>query len=314
MDGDTAEPAQTAGQRQGLGILVTVLATVALAANNVAIPVVYSHSTTPTAMLLVRYAVLIAGLYTVLRLTGRAAILPARFRSHAAIAGALSCLGSLGLITAYGLIPVSLALVILYVYPILTAIGQSLIERKPVSLGLFVCLILAFTGLAIALGAGGDGFVRGFDLAGVLCALGGAVSFAGFFLWSRYGLSGADPGTTALNTSLAGLFLAAIASAGFNFSGLMPFHAPGFGDGVGWLAMLWVSVCFSLAYFGMTWGVQLAGATSATMLMNLETVFTLPLAAYFLAETLDARRLTGAGLVLASVVASQILATRKAHS
>jgi len=78
--------------------------------------------------------------------------------------------------------------------------------------------------------------------------------------------------------------------------------------------MAWVSVCFSLAYFGMTWGVQLAGATSATMLMNLETVFTMPLAAFFLSETLDARRLTGAGLVLASVVASQILAARKAHS
>jgi len=314
MVGHNASAARAAGQRQGLGILVTVLATVALAANNVAIPVVYGHGTTPTAMLLVRYGVLIAGLCAVLRLTGRAAMLPARFRRHAAVAGALSCLGSLGLITAYGLIPVSLALIILYVYPILTAIGQSLIEHKPVSLGQFACLILAFAGLAIALGAGGDGIVRGFDLAGVLCALGGAVSFAGFFLWSRYGLAGADPGATTLNTSLAGLSLAAIAGVGLHFLGLMPFRAPGLGDGIGWLAMAWVSVCFSLAYFGMTWGVQLAGATSATMLMNLETVFTMPLAAFFLSETLDARRLTGAGLVLASVVASQILAARKAHS
>jgi drug/metabolite transporter (DMT)-like permease len=55
----------------------------------------------------------------------------------------------------------------------------------------------------------------------------------------------------------------------------------------------------------MSWGVQLSGAATATMLMNLEIVFTLPLAAAVLGEALDARRLLGAALVLTAVAASQ---------
>jgi drug/metabolite transporter (DMT)-like permease len=294
------------------GVAVTVMATIALAANNVAIPLAYGHGTTPSAMLLVRYVVLIAGLFILLLLSRRQMRLPLGLYRHAIAAGCLSCLGSLGLITAYGLIPVSLALLILYIYPILTAILQSFIERRPVGLVQFACVLTAFTGLAITLGAGG-GLVHGFNLMGVLAAFGGAICFAGFFLWSRYGLAGAEPGVTTLFTSLAGLGLSAVAGFVLDRTHLMPFQLPGAGDGIGWTAMLWVSVCFSLAYFCMTWGVQLVGASVATMLMNLETVFTIPLAALILGEVLDARRLIGAGLVLASVVASQVLAVKRPH-
>jgi len=299
------------GDRRASGVAVTVLATAALAANNVTIPLVYGHGTSASAMLLLRYLVLIAGLLVVLPLTGRRLRLARRYYRHAAAAGCLSCLGSLGLITAYGRIPVSLALVILYVYPILTAIAQGLIERHPVSLGQFCCLLAAFIGLAIALGVGGPGLLQGFDLVGLLCAVGSAVGFAGFFLWSRYGLKGADPGATTFFTSLASASLATAAGVVLQTAGLMPLAAPAVGDSVGWLAILWVSVCFSFAYFGMTWGVQLIGATPATMLMNLETVFTIPLAALVLGEVLDGRRLIGAVVVLTSVVASQVLAARQ---
>jgi len=302
--------APAAGNRKANGVVVMVLATVALAANNVTIPLAYGHGATPTATLLVRYVVLIAGLLTALPLLGKRMRLEPRFYPHAMAAGGFSCLGSLGLITAYGLIPVSLSLLILYLYPILTAILQSLIERTPVSAGQFACLLMAFCGLAVALGAGGSSFAQGYDLAGILSAFAAAFAFAGFFLWSRYGLAGAEPGATTLYTSLAGICLAALAGLGLSVAGLVPFHTPMLGDGAGWLDLLAVSVCFSLAYFGMSWGVQLVGATSAAMLMNLETVFTLPLAAMFLGETLDARRLTGAALVLASVAASQLLAAK----
>ena len=305
------KPLSLADARKTTGLVVMVLTTVALAGNNVLIPLAYGHGATPTALLLVRYFVLIAGLLTAMLLLGKPIRLQRRYFGHAVAAGCLSCIGSLGLITAYGMIPVSLALLILYLYPILTAILQSLIERTPVSLAQFACLLAAFAGLGIALGVGGEGFAHGFNLAGVLCAFGAAFGFAGFFVWSRYGLAGAEPGATTLFTSLAGAGLGVAAAAAFNVAGLVPFHAPGLGDGPGWMAMLGVSAGFSLAYFGMSWGVQLIGATPATMLMNLETVFTMPLAVVILGEALDTRRLVGAGFVLAAVVASQWLAAQR---
>ena len=293
------------------GAAVVVMAAAALAVGNVTIPLVYAHGATPTATILVRYIVLIAGLLVVLPLTQRRMLLERRYYGHAVAAGCLSSIGSLGTVASFGMIPVSLALLILYLYPILTAILQSLIERTPVSVSQFACLLTAFAGLGIALGVGGAGFAHGINLAGVVCVFGAAFGFAGFFLWSRYGLAGAAPGATILFTSLPGAVFAALAGLGLHLTGLAGFHTPGASDGAGWTAMLAVSVCFSIAYFGMSWGVQLIGAAPATLIMNLETVFTLALATVVLNETLDARRLTGAALVLASVVASQVLAARR---
>jgi len=301
---------QAGGARKATGATVTVLATIALAVGNVTIPTVYAHGATPTATMLIRYLVLIAGLLALLPLLGQRLRLERRFWGHAMAAGCLSSIGSLGLITAFGLIPVSLALLILYLYPILTAILQSLIERRPVSPAQFACLIAAFSGLAISLGVGGAGFAHGVNPLGILSVVVAAFGFAGFFVWSRYGLAGVAPGSATLFTSLSGFGLATGVGLTLHLAGLASLSVPGLADGDGWLAILAVSVCFSVAYFCMSWGVQLIGATPATLLMNLETVFTLCLAALVLHETLDTHRLAGAALVLASVVASQILAKR----
>lgn len=303
---------QAGGARKATGAAVTVMATIMLALGNVTIPTVYAHGATPTATILVRYLVLIAGLLVLLPLLGQPLRLERRFWGHAMAAGCLSSIGSLSLITAFGLIPVSLALLILYLYPILTAILQSLIERRPVSPAQFACLIAAFSGLAISLGAGGAGFAHGMNPLGVLSVVVAAFGFAGFFVWSRYGLAGVAPGSTTLFTSLSGFGFAASVGLGLHLTGVASLAVPGLGDGTGWLAMLAVSICFSVAYFGMSWGVQLIGATPATLLMNLETVFTLCLAALVLRESIDAQRLIGAAVVLSSVLASQVLAARSA--
>ena len=88
-------------------------------------------------------------------------------------------------------------------------------------------------------------------------------------------------------------------------TGVMPLGAPAPGDATGWLAMAGLSAAFSLAFFGMNVGVQLVGPTRASMMLNLETVFAMPLAALCLAEAADARRVLGAALVLGAVVVSQ---------
>ena len=313
MTAETSETSRltSADARQATGILVTVMATVAFAANNVLIPLAYGHGVTPTALLLLRYIILVAGLLIILPLAGQSLWLPRRYYVPAIATGCFSCLDSLGLITAFGLIPVGLSLLIFYLYPILTAILQGLIERRPVSLVQFGCLVSAFAGLAIALGAGGEGFAHGLNLIGLLSALGAAVASAAMLLCLRYGLADAEPGAMTLSTSLASMALAAIAGAALSAAGLAPFHIPGLGNSIGWLTIVALSVFFSFGYFGISRGAQLLGATPTAMLMNLETVFSIPLAAIILGEALDTPRLTGAAIVLASVVVSQWLAARR---
>ncbi len=287
------------------GIAVTVLATVALAANNTSVPLVYAHGGTSPALLLIRFSMLIAVMLVVLLAFG----IPLRMKgwqyADAAVAGGLSCLGALGTITAFGIIPVSLALLILYLYPILTAILQSLVDRRPISVTLLACLLVAFAGLAIALGVGSE-FDRTLKVAGLLSSFASAVCYSGYFVWSRQRLSSSAPGATMLITAVAGAVVAALAGLLSHTQGIIPFSLPA--DSTGWLAALICSLAFSVASFGMFRGVQLIGSTPAAMLMNLETVFTMPLAVLILGETLDAKRLIGAALVIGAVVASQIVA------
>jgi drug/metabolite transporter (DMT)-like permease len=293
------------GSRRGLGVLVLVLSCMALAGNNVLVPLVYAHGITPPALLLVRYLFVTAVLLITVPFFGNRVWIERPYWGHALGAGACVSLGALCLITAFGLIPVGLVLLIVYLYPVLTAIGQSSIEGKAVGRSQALCLLGAFAGLAIALGAGSGRFVQDANLAGLSWSFGAALGFTGFFVWSRYGLSGAEPGATVLATSMVGSLIAAVSSITLHVSGMMDVAVPSLSDGLGWLGILCVSVCFLLAYFGMSWGVQLSGAATATMLMNLEIVFTLPLAAAVLGEALDARRLLGAALVLTAVAASQ---------
>ena len=58
-------------------------------------------------------------------------------------------------------------------------------------------------------------------------------------------------------------------------------------------------------------GVHLIGPAPTAMVMNLEPVFTIALAVTLLAETLSDRKLIGAAVVLAAVVASQLLSKRR---
>ena len=284
------------------GVAITVLATLALAANNTAVPFVYAHGGTSPALLLIRFAVLIGVMLLVLSVLRVPLRMQGRQYADAAVAGGLTCLGALGTITAFGLIPVSLALLILYLYPILTAILQSLVDRRPIGLTLLACLLTAFAGLAIALGVGSR-FDRSLSVTGLLSSFASAVCYSGYFVWSRLRLSATEPGATMLVTAVAGAVIAALAGFALHSQGVLPFSLPG--DGTGWLAALICSLAFSIASFGMFRGVQLIGSTSAAMLMNLETVFTMPLAVLILGETLDTKRLVGAALVIGAAVVSQ---------
>lgn len=292
---------QTASSGSGRlgGIGATLAAALALSLNNVTVPLVYTHGSNPPSVVMLRYVLLIVVLAGLLPALRRPVRLPARQYAHAAGAGGMSALGSVGLLGAFAFIPVSLAILIVYAYPILTAVIDSLVSRRrpsPIQLG---CLFVAFVGIGIAL----EIDQLAFDGRGIALAVMGAIAFAASFVWNGHGLKGVDAMTSALHMSLAGLALLAVVVLGSGGLAL-PVDQPG------WLWLLLVSSCFSLAFVGMFHGVQSIGAPTAAMLMNLEPVFTIALAVGLLGEPLTPMRMLGAALVLAAVTASQIAGDR----
>jgi drug/metabolite transporter (DMT)-like permease len=287
---------------------LVAVGTVALffAGNDILVVLSYGHGMTPGAMIVVRNLVLALGLLIVAPSLGQRVALPRRFWRGAIVAGGFSYGSALGLNGAFYFLPVGLSLLIFYVYPLLTALGEAFLDGRRVRPFLILCLALAFAGLAFALGVVGGGEAPRWDWRGIGLAVFGAASLTGFFLWSRTQLAGAPAAAAALTAGLTGAVLASLVGGALAYSGSWPMAVPKATDAAGWLWLVGSAAMFGVAYVLLLWCVPRAGGARSSMVLNLETVFAMPLALVVLGETLDVRRLVGAAMVLVAVVASQV--------
>ena len=82
----------------------------------------------------------------------------------------------------------------------------------------------------------------------------------------------------------------------------------GFG---GWLPLLATCFFFTVSFIGMYKAVQWAGGAPTAMLLNLEPVFVMFLAALLLGEALSLPRLLGSAMVIGAVAVSEAWRNRK---
>ena len=90
-----------------------------------------------------------------------------------------------GLLGSFALIPVSLAIIITYTNPILTAVLQSLLMRRMPGVLQLLCLVAALIGVALTIGVDATGA----DWRGVTLAALASVGFSVSFAWNGYGNS-----------------------------------------------------------------------------------------------------------------------------
>ncbi|MEZ5775027.1 MAG: DMT family transporter [Hyphomicrobiaceae bacterium] len=280
-----------------IGGLATAGAALALAVNNVAVPFTYAHGANAQSVVLLRYVFAILAIAATLAATGIGFRMPRDRMWHAFGSGLATAIGSLGLLGSYAYIPVSLAIVVVYTYPILTSVMQSVLERRPPGLVEIAALVVALAGVTLAIGPG----EWRPEPIGLLLAAVGAIGFAGSFVWNGAALRGIESTISSFYMSIAGLVALAGAVA-FSGSYAMPGASP-----VGWGAFLVCAVGFTLAFFGMFKGVELIGGAPAAMIMNLEPILTITFAILFIGETLTPARACGGALVIGAVAVSQML-------
>ena len=290
----TAQTASNVAIGRTLGMAVTLGAALALAINNVSMPFVYGAGWNAQSVVLTRFVFATVVIGAAVALSGRGFGLGARDLSHAFGSGIAVAIGALGLLGSFQFIPVSLAIVIIYTNPVLTAVMLSLWNRQAPSGLQIACLITAFAGVAIATGLDGISLdPRGLALA-IVSALGFALSFA----WNSVKLRHADAMVVTLYMVIAG----GVVTAAFVLTSAS-YVAPA--SAVGWLLVLIPACCFTFAMLGMFEGVKRIGGGPAAMLMNLEPVFTVAFAPFVLGERLTVLHIAGGVLVIAAVTMSE---------
>ena len=206
--------------------------------------------------------------------------------------GSIFIMGSLFYFFALRLLPVSLITMILFSYPALVSLLSMVIYREKLGLAHFLAVLLAVAGTGLVAGLGHA--QMHISTTGVLLASATAVCYTVFCLLGQKTTDGSSPLSLTASISFAGILII-----------LLVFRSPGFllkldlfQLSIG-LTLGLVDTVLAVSFYLK--GIQLIGASRASLVSILEPVLTVMLAVLLLHEHLTALQLTGALLVLISM-------------
>jgi drug/metabolite transporter (DMT)-like permease len=198
-----------------------------------------------------------------------------------------------GYMASFYYIPVSLAVLIFFTFPVQIALVAPLLARRrpePVTL---TAALVAFGGLALSLGPD----VGALDWRGCALAFLAAVASMFIFLASRRMVVEQDMFTFSFN--LHALCAAVLVVYALGAGGIaLPTSA------TVWASLLGIGVFYIAAVVFQFTAIRLAGPARASIVFNAEPILTMVAAALLLGERLGPWQLAGAGLVVAAVLLS----------
>ena len=220
--------------------------------------------------------------------------LPPRQRHVAWVLGAAHAVQAWVLYMALARVPVAIAILIFYTFPLLTGIwGWISGDERPTGRTVgSVFLAFAGIGLTLDLGAGT------IDMAGAGLAALSALAFAAILVVTGKLFRGGEARPRTLHMLVAGAltYLALVLLTG---EATYPSGAQG------WTAMATNAAFYCFAVIGMFASVAALGPMRAAMFLNLEPVVTLAMGWFLLNQGLGPVQLLGAGMVIVAVLVYQ---------
>lgn len=286
--------------REYLGIAVIVGVGLFFALGNTLANIAYAGGSDPVSLSTARFLFPAIALAAILALAGKPpTLLPRRDGVVALALGIVTAVYTLALLSAIEILPVALAVLIFFLFPILTSVILAVMgwERLPVTT--IAAGVLAFAGLALALGVSRQALsFEGVIYSGI-AALGLAIVSA---VSSRVIRSGDPRPVTLYILTMASAV--AIVIVLFRGEYLLPHTVTGWWGFAG-------SVVFSgIAMVGFFVAISLIGPARATLFQYAEPLFTMGTAFLFLGQTLAPLQILGAVVVVGALVGEKVVRRR----
>jgi len=283
-----------------IGYLVVVIAALSFAGNNAFAVLSYGGGTTPLTLITIRMLLALIALTVLMKVSGRPILLARPERNAALALGLLNAAMAYCLMAAFDHITVGLAILIFYLYPVLTALGAWLLRQETLNLGIVVGLAGSFAGLGLALGdTDATVSVLGMVLAGVAALLMAAV-----ILLSARILKTDNVRAVTVHMHVSGAFCFVVISL---IAG--DFSLPQTDSG--WIGLVAVPLFYTIAVTTFFAGIALVGGVRTSLIMNLEPVASIALGFLLLGQVLSESQLAGAAIVIAAVTAVKWLSGKK---
>lgn len=219
---------------------------------------------------------------------------------------ASTLLVSVGYLASVQFITVGLAVIIFYFFPVLIMLCAPLIERRNPGWLRLAIAVIAFAGLAVAIGPSFDSL----DIRGILLAMAATLG-ATFQFFSGRAISTYLVPSVFGSLVHAAIFPAVLAAALFVGGGELSILPGGAAAELGLAAMAGLSVIYVGAYLVHMLSLRFAPASTVAPYFNLEPVVATLAAVVVLGERMELNQYVGGAIVLAALVASSLIGRGK---
>ncbi len=288
-------------ERSVPGIGLAVVAAVGFSISLVLARFSYDFGTNALTVLFVRFVAMAALSYAWCYLKGHALLADRGILPSCYLVGSFYFVGIGAYLSAVAYIPVSLAVLLFYTFPIMTTLLAAGLTRKRPSTEELGTLLLAFAGVFLALGV----TLAELRPLGVGLALLAAVGVSVNLLVSERVLKRTSLAVFTFHMSVGAVIWVAVVTAATG-----SFALPESGT-AGQLAFGIMLVAFLTAFMALYTSVRLIGSVPLAMILNLEPVATIVLALALLGESMVLQQVFGAALVIVAIVVAQSLRWRR---
>ena len=271
------------------GTILIIIVAISFAANSTLGKLSYDYGASPLSVLTYRTILAAIAVLVIQKISNSSILLPPKIALVSIFVGVLLATYSYGLMASIEHIPVALAVLIFYLYPVFTSLGAWILGQEKMTLKLWVCIIVAFFGLSITLGGGSS-----LNLIGFCLALTAAVGITFVLLITNSILKGQDAKSISIYTTSS-------ASVCFLLLDIVVGEFPLPSDNIGVVAFILSGLFYAFSIIGMFIGLSKIGAIKTSLFMNLEPVSSVFFGMIILDQFLSPIELMGAALVILAV-------------
>lgn len=274
------------------GLTLALFAACSLAFVTTCARLTYEAGSTPLTLITIRGALGVIVLFVVAYATTGSITLPRQAWRSTILAGIGLTMITFGYMSSVAYIPVGLAALIFYTFPLVVLAIESIRECRLPGPRRLATFIVAFAGLGLALGPSFDTL----NPLGIGLAFMGGLGTVVLLLAAARASQVAE---TMVIVSYANLFLLPIAGGSMIF--FDAFALPE--TGLGWTALGGAGLAYLIGVTAQMFAVKFARASDVSVVHNIEPVVSIAVAWFVLNETLSPLQLVGVALVIAAIFA-----------
>tara|TARA_B100000959_G_scaffold32464_1_gene30920 strand:+ start:1479 stop:2372 length:894 start_codon:yes stop_codon:yes gene_type:complete len=273
------------------GIVLALVSAVSFALANTLAGVAYNGGSDPITVSTIRFILPGILVFLLLKSAGKPVLMGGRANVAGIALGLLTVIYNLALLSAINLLPVSIAILLFYLFPILTAFILALLGWGKLTPTMVISAFVAFFGLALALAVKFDEL----DKVGIIYGLISAIVFAIVCSLSNRVMRGQDSlqGTFYIcGTATVTMIVISLAVGEFN----LPTST------AGWAGFLASHIFYAAAIIGFYKSISMVGAAATSLFSNLEPIVVVGAGYVLLGQLISFWQMVGVAIVVCALI------------